>query len=268
MEDFHWELLTERFLNGTLSPDELLAFEQEQASNPEFKEYVTLSKQLKQALGKDAWFTHKNTGEQYETIKKWYQEEDALAFKEKLQKYANQEFDTEKKVFSLKKYWLPIAAACILLFITIVIQFTTQPSMEELYADYGTWNDTPSFIIQDENTATSKEKIELSYKNGKYENCISLADSFLKTAVSDRINVMIYKGFSFVQLHQNEEAITVFKQISESNTIDSSKGLWYMALVYLKTEDAENLQQTLKTITASATYYQYEKALQLLDELE
>lgn len=268
MEDFLWELLTERFLNGTLSPDELLAFEQEQATNSEFKEYVTLSKQLKQALGKDAWFTYKNTGEQYETVKKWYQEEDVLAFKEKLQQHANQEFDTEKKVFSLKKYWLPIAAACILLFITIIIQFTAQPSMEELYATYGTWNDTPSFIIQDENTATSKEKIERSYKNGKFADCILLADSFLETAASDRTNVMIYKGFSFVQLHQNEEAIAVFKQISKSNTIDSSKGLWYMALVYLKTEDVENLQQTLKTIAVSDTNYQYSKALQLLDELE
>lgn len=268
MEDFLWELLTERFLNGTLSPDELLAFEQELASNPEFEEYVLLSKQLKQALSKDAWFTHKNTGEQYETVKKWYQEEDVLAFKEKLRQHANQEFDTEKKVFSLKKYWLPIAAACIVLFITIIIQFTAQPSMKELYTTYGTWNDTPSFIVQDEHIMTSKENIERSYKNGQYKKCISLADSFLETAVSDRTNVMIYKGFSFVQLNQNKEAIAVFKQISENNTIDASKGLWYMALVYLKTEDLENLQQTLELITASDTNYQYSKALQLLDELE
>ncbi|EDP94408.1 hypothetical protein U8527_11040 [Kordia algicida OT-1] len=268
MEDFLWELKTERFLKGEMTPEELLDFEQEQKDQPELKEYVTLSKQLQQAISEKDWFAHKNTSKHYHTVQKWYQEVDVLDFKEKLQQHADTAFETEKKTFTLKKYWFPLAAACIALLLTIVYQFTTQPTLDELYTQYGTWNDTPSFIVQDQNTTDIKEKIELLYKNSEYQKCILVADRFLNSATTDKTNVRIYKGFSLVQLHQNSEALQVFKTISESDAIDASKGLWYMALVYLKTEDAKNLQETLKKITALKTNYKYSEALELLETLE
>ncbi|WP_430412871.1 tetratricopeptide repeat protein [Kordia sp.] len=268
MEDFLWELKTERFLNGELTSEELLAFEQEQATKPELKEYVTLSVQLKQALSEEDWYTHKNTSEQYTTVKKWYQEDDVLAFKEKIQQQATKEFTTKEKTFSLSKYWIPIAAACLLLLITLVFQLTAQPTMKQLYPEYATWNDTPSFIVLDQNTRNTKEQIELLYTNEKYQECIAVADKFLNTSTTDRTNVMIYKGFSLVKLNQYTAALVVFKTISESDAIDASKGLWYMALVYLKIEDKENLQKTLQTITASDTNYKYEKALELMNAIQ
>ncbi|WP_298423193.1 hypothetical protein [uncultured Kordia sp.] len=268
MEDFLWELKTERFLNGEMTPEELLAFEQEQVAEPELKEYVTLSLQLKKALSEKDWFSHKNTSAHYNIVKKWYQEEDVLDFKEKIQQYAAEEFTSKKKVYSLKKYWIPIAAACILACIAMIYQFTAQPSMQQLYSEYATWSDTPSFIVQDENTTNGKEQIELLYKNKQYEECISAAEKFLHTAATDKTNVMIYKGFSLVQLHGYSKALNVFETISKSDAIDASKGLWYMALIYLKTEDTENLKTTLQIITTSDTNYQYSKALELLHSIE
>lgn len=268
MEDFLWELKTERFLNGKLTPEELLAFEQEQINAPELKAYVTLSQELQQALSEDDWLQHKNTSAHYNTVKKWYQDEDVLDFKEKIKQHADEAFAPKKNVFTFRKYWLPIAAAFVALFITIIYQFTAQPTLSQLYADYGTWNDTPSFIVQDENTTNVKAQIELLYKNKKYEACVTTAESFLVTSTTDKTNVMIYKGFALVKLNKYSEALNTFKAISESSTMDASKGLWYMALVYLKTEDSENLQKTLKRITATKTNYQYSKAEELLNVLE
>ena len=268
MEDFLWELKTERFLKGVLTPEELLAFEQEQNENPELKEYVMLSMQLQQALSEEEWFSHTQRSSHYDTVKNWYQEEDVLEFQKKIQQHATTEFRSRKKTFSLQKYWLPIAAAFVAIFITIVYQFTAQPNLQELYTTYATWNDTPSFLVQDQHTATTKEEIELFYKNKQYKECIAAADSFLKTATSDKTNVMIYKGFSFEKLNENSKALTEFKTISESDAMDASKGLWYMALIYLKIEDTVNLEKTLQRITSSDTNYQYKKALELLDAIQ
>ena len=268
MEDFLWELKTERFLNGELTPEELLAFEQEQTDNPELKEYVTLSLELQQALSEEDWFSHKNTSAHYTTVKKWYQEEDVLDFKEKIKQHADTAFAPKKNIFTFRKYWLPIAAAFVAIFITIIYQFTAQPNLSQLYAEYGTWNDTPSFIVQDENAASVKAQIELLYKDKKYKACITTAESFLVTSNTDRTNVMIYKGFALVKLDEYSKALNTFKTISESNAMDASKGLWYMALIYLKTEDTENLQKILKRITASKTNYKYKEALELLNALE
>lgn len=268
MEDFLWELKTERFLNGELTPDELLAFEQEQIDEPELKAYVTLSQQLQQALSEDDWLHHKNTSSHYDTVKKWYQEDDVLNFKEKIKQHEDAAFAPKKNVFTFRRYWLPIAAAFVAIFITIIYQFTAQPSLNELYAEYGTWNDTPSFIVQDENAANVKTKIELLYKNEKYETCVTAAETFLVTSNTDKTNVMIYKGFALVKLNEYSDALATFKTISESNAMDASKGLWYIALIYLKTEDQTNLQKTLKLITASKTNYQYSKALELLNAIE
>ncbi|WP_420572952.1 hypothetical protein [Kordia sp.] len=268
MEDFLWELKTERFLKGEMTPEELRVFEQEQLDDNELKAYVTMSMQLQQAMSEDDWLTHTTTNSHYDTVKKWYQEDDVLEFKEKIKQQATTAFEKPKKPFTLQKYWIPMAAAFVMLFITIVYQLTAQPSLQELYATYATWNDTPSFIVQDENTTNTKEQIELLYNDKQYELCIEAADTFLSTATTDRTNVLIYKGFSLAQLNAHTKALEVFKIISESNTIDASKGLWYMALIYLKTEDTENLRKTLHTITASPTNYQYEKALELLDALE
>ena len=268
MEDFLWELKTERFLNGKLTPEELLAFEQEQIDEPELKAYVTLSIELQKALSEDDWLHHKNTSAHYTTVKKWYQEEDVLDFKEKIQQHAETAFLPKKNVFTFRKYWLPIAAAFIAIFITIIYQFTAQPTLDQLYAEYATWNDTPSFIVQDENAANVKAQIELLYKNEKYAACITTAETFLITSNTDKTNVMIYKGFALVKLSEYPKALATFKAISESNAMDASKGLWYIALVYLKTEDEVNLQKTLKRITASETNYQYSKALELLNAIE
>ncbi|WP_298516869.1 hypothetical protein [uncultured Kordia sp.] len=268
MEDFIWELKTERFLNGEMTAEELLTFEQEQAENPELQAYVTLSMELQQALSEDDWFHHKNTNSHYNTVKNWYQEEDVLNFKEQIEQHADAAFAPQKKTFSLQKYWLPIAAAFVAIFITIIYQFTAQPDLKELYTTYATWNDTPSFLVQDEHTATTKEQIEILYKNQQYAECIAAADSFLNTATTGKTNVLIYKGFAQEKLNKNSKALATFKTISESNALDASKGLWYMALIYLKTEDTENLQKTLKVITASETNYEYENAVQLLNSIE
>jgi hypothetical protein len=265
MKDFLWELKTERFLNGEMTREELLAFEQEQNENPDLQEYVQLSIALQQALSEKEWFAHKHTSNHYKTVKKWYQEEDVVDFQKKIQQHADAEFTPKKNTFSLQKYWLPIAAAFIAIFITIIYQFIAQPSLQELYTTYGTWDDTPSFIVQDQQAQTTKEQIEVLYKNKQYTACITAADAYLKTNSSDRTNVLIYKGFSLEKLNENSKALTIFKAISESDAIDASKGLWYMALIYLKTEDTGNLQKTLKRIVASNTNYEYEKAVALWD---
>ena len=57
MEDFLWELNTERFLKGEMTPEELRVFEQEQEENAELKAYVMLSMQLQQALSEKDWFS-------------------------------------------------------------------------------------------------------------------------------------------------------------------------------------------------------------------
>ena len=53
-----------------------------------------------------------------------------------------------------------------------------------------------------------------------------------------------------------------------SNSIDSSKGMWFKALVFMKCKDIDALKAILKKISADKNNYNYNKALLVLEELE
>lgn len=270
MEYVDWELKTERYLNGTMTSEEILLFEEEQASNLELKAYVDLSIQLKQALNEKDWFDYKERNKHYNEVKSWYESDDTLAFKKQIEEQANIHFKTneiDKKSFSKPYYWIS-AAAVILILIAITYQFTGQPNMKSLYANYATWDDLPTFIVQDDNTIKTEEDIELSFRKGNYTKCISIADLFLKHSNEKSANVLIYKGVALLELDKTTEALKVFETLSQSNSIDASKGLWYSALVHLKTENKEQVIITLKKITSSKRNYKYNEALKLLNKIK
>jgi len=267
MEHEDWELKTERYLNNKMTSEEIIAFEQEQDLKPELKTYVKLSLELKQVLNKKKWSNFKNNNEYLKEVKSWYKSDDVITFNKHIKEQSQIYFKNEKKSNSLKKYYWISAAAIIVLLVAISLQFNTQSNMKSLYADYATWKDLPSFIVKDDNTLKDKENIELLFKKGDYANCIIKADLFLKESNESITNILIYKGVSLLQLDKNEEALKIFKNLSNRNSIDSSKGLWYSMLVYLKTENKEQALKMLEKITMSSRNYRYNDALELINKI-
>ena len=62
-------------------------------------------------------------------------------------------------------------------------------------------------------------------------------------------------------------AIKQFEILENLGIEDSSRALWYKALIYLKFNKKAEAEELLNTIVLKASNYKYKKAKELLDEL-
>ncbi len=51
------------------------------------------------------------------------------------------------------------------------------------------------------------------------------------------------------------------------NSVDSTKGYWYIALIHLKNDNKENAILMLKKISSNEKNYNYLKAKEVLDKI-
>ncbi|MFT5891812.1 MAG: tetratricopeptide (TPR) repeat protein [Dokdonia sp.] len=256
----------ESYLLGNLSKEEVALVEKRMSEDIRFRESVLLHKQLFESLSENNWSSAKNVDikrlQEYEQL---YRDKETLQLKETL-KNANRTYQKQHSK-SNKSILFYLSAALIAVTITIGTLLPEQLTPQELYVEYYTVSDIPSLVSRGGEEDTSLIDAERYFEEGDYEKALAILIPKVTVTIKNKASVLLYKGISEMELEQYEKAAATFDQLIESDLMDAPMGLWYKALLYLKTGDTEKAKELLLQINASSSNYKYTEAKAVLEEL-
>ncbi|OED45203.1 hypothetical protein AB832_01480 [Flavobacteriaceae bacterium (ex Bugula neritina AB1)] len=256
----------ENYLDGTLPEQEHKHFEDRMASDIFLAQEVAINQEMRIQYGNEI---SSNTTLPYDTtlvekLKKHLKSEETKALSEKIKKGEQLYKSTkrQKPVIRLK-YLYYAAAAVALVFLVNTLFINNNVTSQELYVAYKDWDALPSLTFKGENSKELAQG-EALFHEKKYAEAISILDIYKN---SKNPHVLIYLGVSYLELDVYDKAERIFIKITEMNTLDRSKGYWYLALTYLKQGDDKKVITALKKIRDDENNYKYEEAGKLLQEL-
>jgi len=251
--------LIDTYLNGTMTSEELTSFNELIRKDEHFANEVNLQKQLSDHFNDN--YTEIKSTVNTSKLDEYFRSDDAKNIKSIIEKVGGKH--TPKKTFKFPK---AIAASLIGLFICVAgyLQF----ARNDLYQEYYSETDMPSLVSRGNNNQELSHKIVIAYQNEAFNEAKNLYLNFTIDNEDLNENVYIYGGMTYLKLKEYDKSLVEFNKMTQSNSIDNSKGLWFSALVYLKKEDSLKLRETLKTILKNPENFNYKKAKELLDDLD
>jgi tetratricopeptide (TPR) repeat protein len=164
----------------------------------------------------------------------------------------------------IKREYLIAAVVLLILFSVIlsVLFYTYNQSSEKIFlANYEVYKDR---LTSRSDYSSSEDGLLDSgfayYDNQQYSLAIMFFDSTLKITPNNNL-CKIYKGVSFIEMNLYTDAIQCFKQIINSEDILYKEiALWYLSMVYLKTDQIKLAVYYLEQIQS----YQYKKVRKIL----
>jgi len=179
---------------------------------------------------------------------------------------AKEKYDSPKTKTSRINYKVVAAIAAILIIGFFGIYLSQSTSSERLYLQYYSIEDLPSVVKRGE-TKTKISAIVSTFRAKDYQSVIDLFMDYEKTAVTIDTSMFLYKGMAHLELNDMNEAIIAFDVMRNSRLLDRSKGLWFIALAYLKANDKEKAIETLELIIIRPENFRYQEAKELLKKL-
>ncbi|MEO1053650.1 MAG: hypothetical protein AAFX87_23645 [Bacteroidota bacterium] len=237
--------LIEKYLDADLSDQESEAFEQKMTDSKEFAEEVKLSTGVLNAIA-----SHQKQALRTE-LRNMYDE-------------AKQEGTILKNTRA--KYWPWIAAASILLILTVL--YFIQPGSinhEQIYTSY-----YKAYPASPNTRSVQVEKYDVAmeaYRKEDYETALAGFQALGEGADFDA-KTYIFIGNCELNLGQGSEAVKTFeKVINEGSQLEKQYAYWYLALAHLKSGDVSKTKETLNNIIQQEMIYQPE-AEKLLTEFD
>ncbi len=258
-------LKIEEYLGGIMSTSEATLFEQEMARNSELKEEVILQKQINHHLRDDKLNAEIPENEYTRRIRTYVKSDEAAHIKQVLK---GVEKDYKERVKKPRRKNLMVAAILIgaLLLSGIGYWYTSQATPQELYASYYSTNDLPS-VIQRGDKDSKLAKGAVAFQENNFELALNYFSEYIESTSELDPFVYIYIGVINMEQGNIASANMALDNAIDSNTLDSSRGLWFKALTYLKAGDTENAGLFLKKLVESTTNFNYSKAKDLLEKL-
>ncbi len=264
----------EAFISEKMSEDEKRLFESKIQSDNELKKEVDLHRSLKIAINDKKWHLTENVkdNDEFNQIKSIRRSKKYTDIESSIGEAGDQYFENEMKSKRYKAWMYyvgaAVAIACIAFFINY---YSGNQSTNALYAEYSNWNDLPSLTVQNENENILAEGERL-FLATEYDKAVIIFSNALRDislqGQSPDPYVLSYLGASYLELNDYESALLTFDQLLNSNTIDSSKGYWYKAMVYLKHGNKQKVGEQLKLILQSERNFNFQKAKELCEKLD
>lgn len=166
----------------------------------------------------------------------------------------------------INKQWMAIAAS-ILVLLSLSLLLDKGQSNTDLYQEYHQaypllLENTVRGEIKKDNSA--KSKAYEAYAAGAYQKAIKLFDSQTQEmSDTDRF----YKANALLANQQSEEALLLFKDISEHSPLFDKQARWYIGLCYLELNQTENALTLFSEIANSTDSYKH-KAKDILAKLQ
>jgi tetratricopeptide (TPR) repeat protein len=262
--DDHIKLKIESFISNSMSEEEMLLFEKQLENDAELKKEVELAKEMNLFLKGDLINKQSNPPLEKE-LYTFLKSDEATTLKNKLLNVKNDYKNNSLKP-KKKNYFLAAVSIAILVMGTLGYLLLNQHNPEKLYQRYYSSNDLPSVIKRD-NTQNELIQPHLQFKEEKYKTAITYFERYKVNTHKINEAVFIYEGVAHMKLNNYEKARLEFDNMIQSNSIDSSKGLWFKALLYLKKQDKTKAKIILEKIVADPENFKFKKAKKLLKDL-
>lgn len=165
---------------------------------------------------------------------------------------------TEKKVIKFKPWKYGIAASILLAIGIFIFNNFSKPT----YSDFAAW-ETISLTVRSDVDESTKNA-EVAFNSADYSKALIYFNELLKVEPNN-LQLQYYKSVALVELSEYDEADSLLKKISESNSVYASKAKWIKALSYLKQKRYKEAKEVANSITSSDPEYQ--KAKKLLSKL-
>ena len=262
------EFKIESYLSGRMSEDDAEAFTRQIEADPELKAEVELYAQINHHLAENLSEGEVPDNEYTRSLRSFFQSEEAKQLEATLRKVQSEyKSDNPGGGSGPQRRFLLVAAIAILLVVSAVaIRYLPGAGETDLYAAYYDKEDIPSVITRDE-TEGNLQKGANAYFNEDYSEALTYFDQYISEEDFVDPSVYIYTGLANLELGNTEIAIAEFDKMIESGSIDSSKGLWFKALAYVRNENIPAAKSVLEQITKSESNFNYDKAKDLLDDL-
>lgn len=264
-KDLHIKI--ESYLGGSMSLQEHEAFEKEIALDKNLQDEVSLFQSINMHLNEESWenIDPSSENKSVKDLQSYFKSEEALAIKEKIR--ATQVKYSQPKKTSFFKYASIAAVGILFVTISYFSFFNSNKDLNNLYQSYYSESDLPAMITRSSTSNDALTKGVVAYKRKEYKQALTYLNTYDSSSKEVDPLMYAYKGMAYLQLGESILALNYFQQLYDSNSLDHSKGLWYQCLVYMKTNNKSQLKSTLQQIVAHPSYFNYNKAKELLGSL-
>ncbi|MFA8433923.1 MAG: hypothetical protein ACEPOZ_05355 [Marinifilaceae bacterium] len=239
----------EEFLDGDLTGDELMEFEQDLLDDSDLQMELDLHEEINMAI----------------------MEDDVMDLRAKLEAIEPPASDKKRRLSLFLGKW-QLAAASLILMIGISSLFyllgDRTYTNEEIYSSY---YKPYNVVINTRSAEGSTNDILVnalqSYEAKDYRTALSLFKDVLD---KDSLNVTgnFYSGVSNIEIKEYDAANVNFTRvIKHKNNLFLEQSEWNLAFCYLMTEEKEKAIKQFQYIAASNSYYK-SKAQEILNKLE
>ena len=255
-----------KYLQNQLNSEERLRFEQQLENNADLREEVALESSLLQAMNENDWDladsnVEKNRMSELRTELR-SEENKQLS---QLVKEVGKEYVVEQKIRSSKRKWYGVVVACGIVIFSVFTYFMILQSngMQQYYKEYANWNELLT-AVEKNGSVNELVKGEVLYNEKKFDDAITYFMGLMTTAKEeDTPFILMYLGASYYQIKEYDKALKTFDQLTQSNTIESSRGYWYKLLIYLKLEQKDDVKRMITIISANRENYKYNQVQEL-----
>jgi len=253
--EFNYEQVA-KYIKGELPAAELQSFEQELASNTSLKEEVALYKDVEASLSTHFKFKEEDTAIEASLTKlsKKYTSENTKDVSKETSEFETKAISKDKPSITRRLFPLVTLAAAAALLLFIFNPFAGQLSLGELVTQSFKPYELETFMGDDESDKILKEG-KKHYNDEAYKLALENFNEYLSVNPNDK-EVQLAKGCSQFQLNQTDAAIQTFKQIE-----NNSSAQWYLALSYLKKEEAHKAKTILESLVSDRQFRTKAKAL-------
>jgi tetratricopeptide (TPR) repeat protein len=255
------------YLNGEMTTTEKNDFERDLQNDLELNETVSIMQNMDTIYNDKDWHVLKNEPERIKEAGLLFNTDDVKAFSEKVRisedTYKRKDLNKKRKIV---RYMSSIAAVGLIAFF-FNYYLGRNVSSESLFNTYYSTQDLPSFVVQNNDVNTTIEA-ETLFREEKYQDALQLFSTANETSNTLNPNITLYIAMCNLELKRYDTALNYLEALENSNTIDFHKAYWFESLIYLKQDQKDKAIQSLKVLSENSNYFNHEKAVKLLRQLE
>ncbi len=257
----------EKYLNDDMHHNERELFQEEINDSVDLQEFIEIYNQIDTFKNDTDWVAFKGDAKKLKQVTRLFQKSDTVAFSQKLKDFKSNYTDnnsTKKIKWQRIALFSSVAASIFFIFYSILFQTS---NLSNIYEQHNSWDEIPSLSVKGNILESQKNKLEKLFLSKDYNASIILCKTILSSSQNIEPNILLYLGISQIETGNYNDALRTFSKLINTNTIDSHKGYWYKAMVYLKLNDKENTINTLQKIVSN-DYYMKNDASIILKEIK
>jgi tetratricopeptide (TPR) repeat protein len=244
--------ILQKYLDNELSEKELSGFEQELKASPELMVDLDLYREVDEAIA----------------------DTEVLDFRAQLTDLREETRKSEygKRVFRFTRPWHYAASAALALLVAIGLATVLgRPlSNKDLFAKYMKPYELvlTNRSIDNDATTLMMNRAQEFFNKGDYEAAINYFDEVLQIN-SNKMEAAFYKGESFMEIAEYEEANKSFTTVIEHNdNLYVQKAEWYQAGCLLAMDQTELARRKFASIAANSSHFYRKDAEKILKRMK